>query len=466
VILSPYGFRSAFPSHSLLFPPTLPPSSFLVLGCFSKGYFSSTGTFTGMWAVKLKIHYFGRVKSFPSKSKAIWIAFLDHQWKHILLLHVTVSWSHISLPVASLYLLKIAPLWLITYRNQNCIAGFGRALHCSTHLMPQLPVVQNVSEAFLRAAGWGSSCFVVEAREGFPQRRKDSFRVILQIWTLQEQVFPWVFVQPQTTVVNVHGPAVCVMGSVPELQQGPLQQLPWVLAPLPRLYSHFSFPPRSITFVHKYPCLIQLRAEELGLWERGHISQQSPRFKAKYVQLLVVAGKPKSCVQEHQKVGKRAPRCAKMLSAACQTHLTLSYHSLGWGLSKIWHNGFARAGTDCAICLKMLHTKLRTKLQTKLQTCMWDFTRTTSPQAGWLQAKCHTHRRTSKGAARCSQTEMRPNSLPAAVPEVPSQTNCLSSVYSSYQAQWLSRKADMRTKQRDCTAFTCDACVAIPFLNK
>lgn len=77
-----------------------------------------------------------------------------------------------------------------------------------------------------------------------------------------------------------------------------------------------------------------------------------------------------------------------------------------------------------------------------------------------------THRRTSKGAARCSQTEMRPNSLPAAVPEVPSQTNCLSSVYSSYQAQWLSRKADMRTKQRDCTAFTCDACVAIPFLNK
>ena len=113
---------------------------------------------------------------------------------------------------------------------------------------------------------------------------------------------------------------------------------------------------------------------------------------------------------------------------------------LGWQSSCSLQAGFARAPAACAAAPVEV--------------------------AGWLQAKCHTHRRTSKGAARCSQTEMRPNSLPAAVPEVPSQTNCLSSVYSSYQAQWLSRKADMRTKQRDCTAFTCDACVAIPFLNK
>lgn len=248
--------------------------------------------------------------------------------------------------------------------------------------------------------------------------------------------------------------------------KGPCSSCPecWHLCP-GCIHTSASHPDQLPLFTNT-PAWSSWELKSLGSEKEVIFHNKALDLKQNMFQLLVVAGKPKSCVQEHQKVGKRAPRCAKMLSAACQTHLTLSYHGLGWGLSKIWHNGFARAGTDCAICLKMLHTKLRTKLQTKLQTCMWDFTRTTSPQAGWLQAKCHTHRRTSKGAARCSQTEMRPNSLPAAVPEVPSQTNCLSSVYSSYQAQWLSRKADMRTKQRDCTAFTCDACVAIPFLNK
>lgn len=98
--LSPYEYCSAFLSHSLLFLPMLSTSSFLVLGWFSEGYFSSTGTFKGMWAVKLKVDYFTECKSLPSKSEAIWIAFLDHCWKHILSLHVTQSWSHICLTVA------------------------------------------------------------------------------------------------------------------------------------------------------------------------------------------------------------------------------------------------------------------------------------------------------------------------------------------------------------------------------
>lgn len=94
---SPYKYCSAFLSHSLLFIPMLSLSSFLILRWTSESYFSSTGTFKGMWAVKLKVDCFTGCEESPIK---IWSYLNCFSWPPVEAYFIaachTVLKSHLS----------------------------------------------------------------------------------------------------------------------------------------------------------------------------------------------------------------------------------------------------------------------------------------------------------------------------------------------------------------------------------
>lgn len=184
----------------------------LFLGYFSKGFFSSTGTFTGMWAAKLKAHYFRRWRVSHQNPKLSELLF---SWSHVEAYFIAtchrVLKSHHS--DGGLALFKIAPLWLITYRDESCIAGFGQtALQRASDAIQSRASAQSLSEGFLRAAGQGSFCLWWR-QKGLSTKEekkiKKTCRVILSTWKLKEQVFPWGFTQPQNFPVSMHMP-ICL----------------------------------------------------------------------------------------------------------------------------------------------------------------------------------------------------------------------------------------------------------------
>lgn len=185
---------------------------FWVLGYFSKGLFSSTGTFTGMRAARLKAHYFRRWRVSHQNPKLSELLF---SWSHVEAYFIAtchrVLKSHHS--DGGLALFKIAPLWLITYRDESCIAGFGQtALQRASDAIQSRASAQSLSEGFLRAAGQGSFCLWWR-QKGLSTKEekkiKKTCRVILSTWKLQEQVFPWGFTQPQNFPVSMHMP-ICL----------------------------------------------------------------------------------------------------------------------------------------------------------------------------------------------------------------------------------------------------------------
>lgn len=113
-----------------------------------------------------------------------------------------------------LALFKIAPLWLITYRDESCIAGFGQtALQRASDAIQSCASAQSLSEGFLQAAGHGSFCLWWRQKglstKEEKKKIKKTRRVILSTWKLQEQVFPWGFTQPQNFPVSMHMP-ICL----------------------------------------------------------------------------------------------------------------------------------------------------------------------------------------------------------------------------------------------------------------